>query len=123
MNQKQALAKLRKALGPRFAYRTNSKALSADEREAASEQAKALLAQMKAAEDAMVARREELLRDPAYLEMKAEFQRLRKEREEVCGKARAKPITVGTADSMFFSVMAEGDNWAEVVAQVEKGKA
>lgn len=117
MNQAQAVAQLRKALGSKFAYRLDPKAPTAEEREdirAAWQAAKAVADEAVAARKA---RHEELMADPLYRELAAKA----KAAQDAADKARSglyrHRVTVGTVSSMFFSVKAEGDNWAEVVSK------
>lgn len=119
MNQTQALTKLRKIIGPKVSYRIDSKALPADEREAKQAKVRELRAKKQAAEEASAARRAELLRDPVYRALRAEVNALDAEIGKHLHAAYAKRITVGVVGGMFFSVRAEGDNWAEVVAAAE----
>lgn len=119
MNQTQAIAKLKKIIGKGFGYRVDPKALNAEERDAASIKARALREQKVAAEEAMQARRNEVLRgDATYQSLKIEYEALRKAHEVASRGLYRKRITVGHVSSMFFSVRADGDNWDEVVAKV-----
>lgn len=120
VNQTQAIAKLKKIIGPTFGYRVDPKAPDADERE---RRHSAWLAAKKAvgeAEEAMTARRLALMAaDAEYQRLKAESADAKKRLGEV-GSFRAKRITVGRVGSMFFSVVADGDSWAEVVEKAAK---
>ena len=120
MNQTQAITKLKRLLGPKLGYRIDPKALDAEGRESARVLARELTAKKIAAEEAMNARRAELLRDPIYQGLRREFSSLRDQQEQAQGAARHMRITVGTTGGVFFNVKAEGDNWDEVVALVEK---
>ena len=42
--------------------------------------------------------------------------------EELASEARHYRLTVGTSNGLFFSVKAQGDNWADVVAKVKEAK-
>lgn len=116
MNQTQALAKLKRLLGPKLGYRINAKAPTADERAELRAGFDELQAAEKAAEAAREARLVELLaNDAAYQRLKAEAIAAKKAAADVRGKLYRYRITVGVSGAMFFSVMAEGDNWDEVV--------
>jgi hypothetical protein len=119
MDQKQAIVRLGKLLGEDFAYRVDKHALRADERSAMLAKHKAAIAAVATASEALEARRK------VILAADADYQRLVAERVAAV-KARnnlpschAKPITVGRSGSLFFSVVADGDTWAEVVEKVE----
>ena len=117
MNQAQALAKLRKVIGPKLGYRIDPKAPSAEQREEARTKLRDARERRDAVEAAMKARREELLRDPTYQELRKQYQSLDEECSLHSSRSYKKRITVGVAGGMFFSVRAEGDNWDEVVAK------
>lgn len=116
MNQAQAIAKCTKIIGKTFGYRVDPKALNAEERDVAKEKSRALMAQRQAAEKAMQDRRAEILKgDATYQTLKAEYEALKKAHEIASSGLYHKRITVGSVSSMFFSVRADGDTWAEVV--------
>lgn len=124
MNQTQAIAKLKAAIGPGFAYRLNPAAKKAPQREAASEKARALSPKIEAAKTALAKREAELLAaDAKYQEIKADLQAMRRDHSEARSTATACPITVGTSNSLFFSIKAQGDNWQELVDEVCSKKA
>jgi len=119
MNQTQALAKLKKLLGPSVGYRINAKAPTADERAELREGFPALQRAEEETKAAREARLVELLAgDARYQELKAAATAASKAAAEARGRLYRHRITVGVSGSMFFSVMAEGDNWDEVVAVV-----
>lgn len=122
MNQAQAISKLRKLLGPKLAYRISKTALRADARAEAAVKARELLEKKRAVEEALQKRRAELLADPTYQSLKAESEALGNEHERARSLTLHKPITVGRTEGIFFSVEAEGDSWAEVVAKVAEKK-
>jgi hypothetical protein len=124
MNERQAIARLRKLIGPKLAYRVDHKAPTADEREVI----RAKYDAAKQAADAAVAARK--ARYEQLLAGDAEYQRLKAEAsaaETAATKARAglhaRRITVGRDQGWIFSVVAEGDNWSEVVDKVVKNGA
>lgn len=123
MNRTQAISTLRKVLGDRFAYRVDATAPDAEQREVM--RAKWQLAQDAAAKADLerVARLEQLLaEDPTYQRLKAkatEAKAAALKAREGLGRYR---VTVGRSGALFFSIEAQGDNWAEVVDLVKKGK-
>ena len=120
MNQTQAIAKLKKLIGPTFSFRVDNKAPDAEERERRHAEAVRLRAQVEAADAARLARMNAVLAaDAEYQRLKAEHQAAKKA-HEAAPSWHSKRITVGRAGSMFFSVVADGDNWAEVVEQAAK---
>ena len=119
MTKTQAIKILAKLLGPRFAYRENPTALLADARPAAATVVAARLA-VEAADQALVARVLELKQaDPVYQELLVAKKAAQGAHREVSDRHDRRRITVGRDGSMFFSVTATGDNWAEVVAKAE----
>lgn len=121
MNQSQAIAKLKAALGRGFAYRLDPKAPKPAQRQDAADKLRAALLCKKSAADAAKARYEELLKDPKYVKLRAEADALSKECDKLAATTRHYPITVGVNNGMWFSIKAEGDNWQEVVDKVTKG--
>lgn len=119
MTKTQAIKILAKLIGSRFAYREDTKALLAYARPAvATVQAAHLAAER--AEWALQDRVLELkLADAKYQELLAARARLLTEHRALLNASSARRITVGRDGSMFFSVTAAGDNWAEVVAKAE----
>ena len=118
MNQAQAIAKLKKLIGPKFGYRVDPKAPDAEERE----RIRGLIAlaadEVRIAEAARTAKREALLAgDPEYQRLKAAHEAA-KQRREGLPSVHHKRVTVGRVGSVFFSVVADGDNWSEVVEKV-----
>jgi len=123
MNQTQALAKLRKVLGADMAYRTNPKALNAEQRDAARVVWQEARAIAEAAEAARVARLNALLAgDAEYQALKAQAAATKKTADNARAGLYSYRITVGVRNAMFFSIRAEGDNWDEVVTKITKGK-
>ena len=116
MNQAQAITKLRKVIGAKLAYRTDKGAPDADGRAAI--RAEWIVAKQVAdqAEAARKARYEELLKDPEYQRLKAVAVAANKAAENKRAGLLRHRITVGRDQGFCFSVVAEGDNWDEVVA-------
>jgi hypothetical protein len=123
VNNKQAVARLKKLLGPRVVWQENERALSAEKREAAHVLACDLREQERAVKAEAVARREALLSDPTYRALCAKQDALRKQADVASSEARQKPITVGTMSGTsgfsLFHIKADGDTWDEIVAAVE----
>lgn len=119
MEQRVALKKLGKMLGPKLGYRIDPKAPTGEERDAARAQLSAAVS----ARNDLTSKRD--TRRDAILAADEEFQRLRREAsaaidtvEKLGGMMRHRKITVGVSTSLFFVVKAEGDNWQEVVDKV-----
>lgn len=123
MDRNEALQKLRKRFGKQFAWRVDPKAPSREEREAAEARQPELNAAYKAASEAATARYEFLLKNDAeYQALRAASQAARKAKDENFGICNWRKITVGTANSLFFHVSAEGDSWEEIFEKLEKKK-
>lgn len=117
MNRTDAFKKLKRILGKDFRYREDPRALVGEEREQAILAWRKALGASQAAEEAMKAKREELLRDPEYLRLKAENLAAYEATKQTGSVTLARRVTVGTISGhgMFFSIIAQGDNWQEVV--------
>lgn len=119
MNQTQAIAVLKKIIGPKFGYRVDPKAPDVDERERRRAAMKEAADAVRAADAARVERLNAVLAaDAEYQRLKAEHAAARKRHEQIPSPYH-KRVTVGRVSSMFFSVVADGDNWQEVVAAVK----
>lgn len=122
MNATQALARLRKAIGPKILWRENPGAPNAAEREAARIQARELRDQQETLQVALQARRDELLRDPEYVHLREQFNDVRQRADLASAASHRRRLSVGRMGDMFFNVMVEGDNWEDVIARAkEKG--
>jgi hypothetical protein len=66
------------------------------------------------------ARRAELLRDPHYLQLCAEYEAHEKSRAALLGCVNRYRITAGHTINIFFHVDAQGDTWPEVFAKLQK---
>lgn len=92
------------------------KAPTVEEREAAKAQCPALHAASKAAQEAVEARRLELLSDPQYQELKAAAKAASEKANRVSYTAHHHyKITVGNSNGMFFHIKAQGDSWEDVI--------
>jgi predicted ribosome quality control (RQC) complex YloA/Tae2 family protein len=121
MERAVAIKKLGKLLGKSLGYQVRADAPTAEERAQATEEAKALNAEYKVAEEAEAARRRAILEgDAEYQRLRAETKRLRDAKDMAWSVSRRFKITVGRSNSMFFSVEAEGDSWEDVIEQIER---
>ena len=116
MNRTQAIAKLKKVLGPDMGYREDPKALLAEDREAVQVKRDVVRDVHNVIKADLEKRRQEILAaDEEYQRLSREYQRTRKALEALNGNLFARRVTVGKCSDLFFSVKAEGDNWQEVV--------
>src|SRR5262245_6736954 len=121
MERSVAIKKLGKLIGKDLGYRVDPEAPNAEERAEAQRQHGTLFAEKQAAEKAMTDRRIALLQgDAQYQELKAAFQAARLAADKMSSRAHRYKFTVGKVNSLFFSVMAQGDSWEEVIAIVER---
>lgn len=124
MSPKQAIARLRTLLGKHAAYRIDEKAPTPAQRAEAAAKLPALRAARNELEARMTSRREELLRDPLYRELKEKYQQAKKQCDEAGYAAHMHyRLTVGTSGEFFFHVEAQGDNWSDVIAKLEAKRA
>lgn len=121
MERAVALKKLSRMLGKKLAYRVSSTAPSPEEREAAKAKLPDAVKAYKYLGERLQARSAALLdADPEYQEIKQKMKLVRYERDNLQNKAIHYKITVGTNESIFFRVEAEGDSWEDVIAKVLK---
>ena len=119
MKQTTALAKLRRLLGNKLAYRVDGKAATADARSAAQQAARQLAGQRQAAQELLDQRRAAVLAaDEEYQRLKQLVRSLSTEHARLRSIVLSSPITVGVMDHGFLNVKAVGDTWAEVVDKV-----
>lgn len=120
MNLAQALVKAKKILGAKAYITTYPRALVGEEREAALAAQREAIAQRTAAKEARDARRSAVLAaDPEYQRLKAEWIAA-EARVESFGGLYRKRVEIGTRGSLFNSIKADGDNFAEALAALEK---
>lgn len=119
MNKKQALAKLRKLLGPRAMYEIRERAPSADERFAIRAALREKVPERNAAKEAMDARRRELLQDPEYRQMVERYQALASEVDRMTSITHSYRISVGKNLGLCFEIAAQGDTWGDVFEKLE----
>lgn len=115
--------RLAKLLGKSAYWEINQTAPTADQRAEFSAKMPALRAAKDAARQRMEARRAELLKDPEYLRLKEESIAADKASQHAAGMSVFYPISVGTRDSLFFRVEAQGDSWDAVLEAVTAKKA
>lgn len=121
MERAVAVKKLGKLLGKKFGYRVDTSAPTQEERDEAKESSKVLLAAKNAAKEAMMSRREALLAaDGEYQQLVAAWKAADVAYSKEYSKQHCFRFTVGTMDSMFFHVKAQGDSWEEVIEKIEK---
>lgn len=121
MRREDAIKKLGKLLGKSFRYQVDTKAPDADEREAARLGFKVASERYKRLGDQLTERRNALLAaDPEYQQLKEEFSRASKQKDELGYTSRRYRFTAGTMGDLFFTVLAQGDSWEEVIAKLTK---
>lgn len=119
MERVVAIKKLGRILGKSLGYRVDPRAPSREEREEAQRQLPALNATKQQAREAMVARRAALLAsDQQYQELVAAYEDAKKRAERTFSISRHYKFVVGTTNSMFFHIKAEGDSWEEVIEKL-----
>lgn len=119
MDQRTALRKLQKMLGPKVGYKINDKALDAESRAEARARAVALKVELDAAKQALEARFAELMRDPTYRALKEAHRQADAAYNAERYRAECKRIQVVVSSGIFYEVKAGGDNWQQVVDAVE----
>ncbi len=121
MNERKAIAELVKLYGKQnAAWRVNKGAPTPEERAAVRATIPTLQAAREKAKEAMERKRAELLRDPDYQRLVAEYKAAGNAMDRACSVARTKRVTVGKLTSMFFRVTGEGDTWEEALAAARK---
>jgi hypothetical protein len=124
MERTVATKKLAKIIGKGFGWRIDPKAPSAEEREQAKANLKTANAIREELRIKMEARRRALLEDAEYQELLEDLARARKHADHLLSKSHHYKITVGkNLAGLFFSVMAQGDSWEDVIDQLTKKKA
>lgn len=124
MNEKQALARLRKAFGSSKVFiRTYPNAAGPDERAKLDAERPALLAAKQAAEEAMKARRHELLQDPEYRRLVEASTAASKAFDANRSRSYGRRVHVcKPMGDLFVRQLCSGDSLAEVVEKAEAGK-
>jgi uncharacterized protein (DUF3084 family) len=125
MDRSTAIKKAHKILGKGFGYRENPKAGSREDREKAKAELKIASAERQRLNEALEARKRELLSgDEEYQKRLAAWRESGKRTSALSAKSHGYRITVGTSMNAggfgFFSVRAEGDNWEEILEKITK---
>lgn len=115
MNITQAKAAMRKLWGAKAAWRYDESAPKADEREQLKSTLVALSVAASAARELRERRKDELLRDPEYVRLCAEYTTLSEEHETVRRRTNHYRVTVGYSTTLAFHVEAQADNWQDAI--------
>ena len=115
MSPAQAQAALKRMFGKAAAWRYDENALKGEAREALQAEYPSIQQRRDAAKAAMEARRAELLSDPEYLRLCVEYRAAREEADKTLGRIHHRRVTVGHINGLFFTVVAEGDNWQDAI--------
>lgn len=119
MERAVAIKKLSKMLGKSFGYRVDMKAPDQDSRDEARAELPAATAARKSLSERMEARRRAILEaDHEYQQLAKEFGEAKKRCDALFSITCHYKITVGTSNSMFFHVRAQGDTWEEIIAKL-----
>jgi hypothetical protein len=119
MERSIAIRKLGKLLGKSLGYRVDPKAPDQEQREAARAELPASRELRTSLNEAMNARRREILAaDAEYQRLKADYDLVQKRCEELAGIVSHYRITVGTSNGMFFTIRAQGDSWGQVIEKL-----
>lgn len=114
-----AIKKLRRLLGKSLGYRIDDKAPTREERTAARDALKSAIAERNTFKEKRDERyRAILAADAEYQQLHAEHRAASEHVDRLSSVARHYKITVGTSNSMFFHVKAEGDSWEEVIEKI-----
>lgn len=120
MSPAQAQARLRKLYGKRAYWRVDDRAPKAPERAAAAASIPTLRTDLDVVKEAMDAKRRELLSDPTYKRMCAEYDAAHKAFEHACYCACWYRVSVGSTNGIGFHVEGQGDVWADAIADLER---
>jgi hypothetical protein len=124
MERAVAIKKLGRILGKSLGYRVDPKAPDQDDRNEARAKLPDATAKREALSKQMEARRMAILQaDAEYQQLKAEHADAKKCCDELFAITRHYRFTVGTTNSIFFHVKAEGDSWEEVIAKLTEKQA
>ena len=119
MERAVAIKKLGKILGKSLGYRVDPKAPDQDERDEARAKLREIIPEREAKRAAVEARRKALLQaDAEYQRLKDELEEIDKRRDRLSATNMHYRFTVGTSNSLFFTIKAQGDSWEDVIAQV-----
>jgi uncharacterized protein (DUF3084 family) len=119
MERAVAIKKLGKLLGKSLGYRVDPKAPDQDDRDVAREKLRVALVHREALKKEREARRDEILQaDAEYQRLKTEQMKAAECCERLSATMRHYRVTVGTSNSMFFTIKAQGDSWEDVIAKL-----
>lgn len=122
MNAKQALARLRKVIGPKIAYKENKHGLDAAEREREKNIATELRIDANRLKVELDALREKLLLDTEYVYLRDRYNSVKQRADLAASASHRHKLSVGRMGELFFTVLVEGDNWEDVIEKAkEKG--
>jgi len=126
MERSVAVKRLHKMLGPKFGYQIDPKALMHDEREAEKEQhQEAVTVRDNTRAELQRMRTEHMAKLEATDEYKAiqlKLEEQKKRAQHLAARQMARRFTVGTSNSLFFHVAAEGDSWEEIFDKLKEKK-
>lgn len=124
MERSTAIKKLGKMLGKSLGYRINHTAPTREERAAAQAALPAAREEMNKLKEQRDARHKVILAaDAEYQALHAAHKIAYDQVQRLSSTTMHYKISVGTSNSLFFHVRAEGDSWEEVIAKLEKEKA
>jgi len=124
MERAVAIKKLGNLLGKSLGYRVDPKAPLQEERDEARAKLPDATARRKALNDKMVARSREILEaDIEYQRLRVEYTQAKKVCDELFGITCHYRFTVGTSNSLFFTVRAQGDSWEQVIEKLTEKQA
>lgn len=115
LSERKAIAELAQLYGKSAGWRINKAAPKPGARAEAEALMPSLRERATRAREAMEARRMELLQDPEYQRLRAEYKEACDARDTTSATVRCKRITVGKNSSMFFLITGEGDTWEEAL--------
>jgi hypothetical protein len=116
MERAVAIKKLGKILGKSLGYRVDPKAPDQDDRDEARAKLREATPKREALSKEMDARRAEVLQaDAEYQRLKAEHGNAKKNCDELFSITCRYRFMVGTSNSMFFLIKAQGDSWEEII--------
>lgn len=123
MTDRETLSQLNDLLGPTAWVRQAPNAPVGAARDQILESVRALQRTRNEAKVALDARRDELLSDPAYQRLLAEYTERKAEADAKASALQRYHITVGTRDGACFIEAAHGDTWDEVFEQLKARQA
>lgn len=124
MERSIAIKKLGKLLGKSLGYRVDPKAPLQEERDAARAELRSANEAKKSLDEQRIARSREILQgDAEYQRLKAAYNDATKRCDALFSIANRYKITVGTSNSLFFTVHAQGDSWEQVIGKLTEKQA